>query len=106
MTGYAELRDEGPAGLGLVAAAKEQAGQPHQHTVACAVVSPRNRDPPRPTLRDDRVEGGLRAGTSRDVVGMTAAFELCVSHDARVMTIGCKEATVAHAAARASTADG
>ncbi|QSX77076.1 hypothetical protein [Agrilutibacter solisilvae] len=66
--------------------------------------SPASRPPACAPLPAERF--ALPAGTSRDVVGMTAAFELCVSHDARVMTIGCKEATVAHAAARASTADG
>jgi hypothetical protein len=48
----------------------------------------------------------LKAGTSRDVVGMTASFDLCVSHDTRTLTIECKDAAVARAGAANSTAAG
>jgi hypothetical protein len=34
----------------------------------------------------------LKAGTSRDIVGMSAAFDLCVSHDGRVQGPDCKDA--------------
>jgi hypothetical protein len=50
----------------------------------------------------------LKAGTSREVVGMSPAFDLCVSPDARKLTADCKVAAVAGApaAAAATTATG
>ena len=41
----------------------------------------------------------LKAGTRRDVVGMSPAFDLCVSHDARALTHDCRNPAVARVAA-------
>lgn len=48
----------------------------------------------------------LKAGTRREVVGMSTAFDLCVSHDARKLTADCKSADVARAATPGATTAG
>ena len=49
----------------------------------------------------------VAAGDHREVVGMQAAFDLCVRHDTRAVTADCREAKVAQAAPPAvATADG
>jgi hypothetical protein len=48
----------------------------------------------------------LKAGTSREVVGMSAAFDLCVSHDSRALTRDCKSSPVARAATPAAATAG
>lgn len=54
----------------------------------------------------------LAAGTSREVVGMSTTFDLCVSHDGRELTRDCKSSPVTRAASTtgaataAATADG
>jgi hypothetical protein len=68
---------------------------PRECTLDPAPASPPRACSPLPAERF-----ALKAGTSREVVGMTAAFDLCVSHDARALTIDCKDAAVAHAGAK------
>ena len=48
----------------------------------------------------------LKAGTHREVVGMSSSFDLCVSHDARTFSPGCKEPAVASMVPAAGTAAG
>ena len=67
---------------------------------------PAPASPPRSCATLPPEHFALEAGTQRDVVGMSPAFELCVSHDARALTPDCKAPVVARAATSAATAAG
>lgn len=57
--------------------------------------------PPRACTAQPAEHFTVTAGDSRDVVGMSAPFDLCVRHDTRTVTADCREAKVATASAAA-----